>query len=854
MHQANPDAEESSDRLEMLFAAAIELPDGEQRALFLGQLAPEDAPMRAQLESLLEAHGRGQEEEFLEAAPATVRLAASEKMPSAPGDRIGAYRLTRILGRGGMGTVFLASQVEPVRREVAIKILTTAELAPEALAHFQIERHALCRLEHPNISQLFDAGSLPDGTPYFVMDRVDGEPIDGYFENHAAPLNSRVRILAEICETLHYAHGRGVLHRDLKPSNILVTEADGTTRIRVIDFGVAYLEGESHPNGITGGTPGYMSPEQEAGEHADVAAEVFSIGMIGCNVLGNWSPDDGRESIAAHLEKLPQDLAAILSKATTNAPVDRYTSAENLARDLRRFIDLQPVMARRQTAGYIVRRFVQRHPVPMFLTAALVIALATTAVQIWQSNSDLAAALKRERELRAESELMADYCRKLLRTPDALSLQRGAKVRDLLAAAVVDAAQHFADRPVLHADILTTLADSYAKLGYLAESRDLYRKVVKLHTSSLGTAAPQTIEALLEMGRLQLALGQTQETRRLAEVALIRIDRARLDSRLRASGKLLLARALVSLGMPDAAQVQLQQASSACEDPTTRWIAQMELLGAEPGTPEGFADRITMLLEQQPTHDDSAQDGIHRAKLRLVDTLVNLGMTEQARRLLRHIADSAAGPAPRLGAELRLALLPPLDSEALGCVAERCATELGHDHLLAIIARVKQQGDQDTLEQLTTFLGSTHPLVCSVIIERAEALAETDANAKASIALLSKYLSDHAEEIAATAPNPDIVRIRFELATLLAADGNPGNRHAAQLILSKALGECDALRDRQRFPDAHALLTVDARQWTPEMRQRLLLSRIALFRSWGHRPSSPPPSPYEPLLPLAGRF
>ena len=435
-----------SDRaLDSLFAQALQIPEGEERDAFVSRSCGEDHALRAELLSLVKAHEEATD--FLEDAPAAIRLMASGSTPPL-GGHIGPYCLERVLGRGGMGTVYLATQKEPVQRQVAIKVLSTVELAPEALSRFHIERHALCRLEHPNISRLFDAGSLPDGTPYFVMDRFEGEPVDEYCAKSKSSRTHKIQLLADVCDTLHYAHGRGVLHRDLKPSNVLAVRQHDDTQIRVIDFGMAQLDDERFPEGARGGTPAYASPEQAAGSIGNVTADVFSLGMIGCRLLSDWAPEDGRDSIARKLKSLPDDLEAIMAKATCEAPEQRYQSAEAMAADLRCFLDRRPVSAKNQSSWYIGKLFVKRNPVAVGIAAASTVALAAATFHATKAERGIAAALERERELRAESEMMAEYCRNLLRTPDALSLQRSAQVKDLLAAAATDASERFPRGPI----------------------------------------------------------------------------------------------------------------------------------------------------------------------------------------------------------------------------------------------------------------------------------------------------------------------------------------------------------------------------------------------------------------------
>src|SRR6202043_3398387 len=208
---------------------------------------------------------------------------------SAPGDVVGPYHLLQLIGQGGMGEVWLAEQQYPVRRRVAIKLIKVGMDTREVVARFESERQALALMDHPAIAKVFDAGSTPQGLPYFVMEYVAGVPITAYCDNHRLSTRERLELFMHVCEGVQHAHQKAIIHRDLKPSNILVTEVDGKAAPKIIDFGVAKAltqkltaEAMFTRLGAMIGTPEYMSPEQalSSGEDIDTRTDVYSLGIV----------------------------------------------------------------------------------------------------------------------------------------------------------------------------------------------------------------------------------------------------------------------------------------------------------------------------------------------------------------------------------------------------------------------------------------------------------------------------------------------------------------------------------------------------------------------------------------------
>ncbi|NNF56682.1 MAG: serine/threonine protein kinase [Rhodothermaceae bacterium] len=357
-------------------------------------------------------------------------------------EQIGPYCLLRELGRGGMGTVFLAERTDGVHNQpVALKLVNVG-LAPTFVARFRAERQILGSLNHPGIARLLDGGEAEDGRPYLVMEYVPGEPITTYADRHRLTVDQRLDLFGQVCEAVAYAHRNLVVHRDLKPSNVLVTEdADGGRSVKLLDFGIAKLLNDESASGLTTTvgprmmTPDYAAPEQVRGEAVTTSTDVYALGVLLYRLLTGhrpyrithrtrraveeailsakhiepsvvvvqteeWAHTDGttttitptdvstaRSSEVQRLRRrLHGDLDTIVLKALRKEPERRYGSAEALGRDLSRHLNGHPVEARPDRMGYRIGKFVQRHRVgvgaALLVFLALVLGLGLT---LWQS-------------------------------------------------------------------------------------------------------------------------------------------------------------------------------------------------------------------------------------------------------------------------------------------------------------------------------------------------------------------------------------------------------------------------------------------------------------------------------------
>jgi len=423
--------------VEDIFFAALQKPTTEERAAFLDAACGGDASLRARVERLLAAHPHAAG--FLEEPAAgnpTRDLPPTGPLPAAeePGQWAGPYKLLQKLGEGGMGTVWVAEQEQPVRRRVALKLIKAGMDSERVLARFEAERQALALMDHTNIAKVFDAGTTPAGRPYFAMELVKGVPITRYCDELHLSIRDRLGLFVDVCRAVQHAHQKGVIHRDIKPTNVLVAIQDGKPVPKVIDFGVAKAVHAKLADrtlftelGAVIGTPEYMAPEQAelSALDVDTRADVYALGALLYELLTGSTPL-GRDRLRAaglaevlrlireedppkpstRLSQSKEEIAGLAAKRRTEprrlgAEVQgeldwiamralekdrtrRYETASGLARDVERYLADEPVEACPPGAGYRLRKFFRRNRAAVTATAAILIAVVLAAVgQTW---------------------------------------------------------------------------------------------------------------------------------------------------------------------------------------------------------------------------------------------------------------------------------------------------------------------------------------------------------------------------------------------------------------------------------------------------------------------------------------
>jgi serine/threonine protein kinase len=417
-----------------IFLAAIDDHAPDQWPVFLEHACAGDTHLRAEVEKLLRAQAAigSFHEAPRPAIPETVDEWARER----PGAVIGPYTLLEQIGEGGFGFVFLAEQQEPIQRKVALKVLKPGMDTREIVARFEAERQALALMDHPNIARVLDAGTTPDGRPYFVMELVKGVSITEFCDNNRLPTAVRLELFLDVCHALQHAHHKGVIHRDVKPSNVMVTLHDGAPVVKVIDFGIAKALVQKLSkrtlltvHGQMVGTPAYMSPEQAqtSGLDIDTRSDVYSLGVLLYELLTGTTPlEDERlcEANYAELQRLIReeeapppstrlaslgesaavlagrrgldakrlvrllagDLDWVVMKALEKDRNRRYDTPGHLADDIERYLRREPILARPPSPAYRVKKLAQRHRAAVLTALAMAAALlAGLAVATWQA-------------------------------------------------------------------------------------------------------------------------------------------------------------------------------------------------------------------------------------------------------------------------------------------------------------------------------------------------------------------------------------------------------------------------------------------------------------------------------------
>lgn len=617
--------------------------------------ACDDPDLQRQVLSVLSAY----ESETAEFPPPPVyrddtEEAAPEPELYGPGAVIGPYTIARKIGAGGMGAVFLASRSDAsYDQKVAIKVVQRPWASPEELRRFRSERQILADLSHPSIAQLLDGGNTPEGRPYLVMEYVEGIPIDAYCRKHEPSLEARLDLFRQVCAAVQFAHQNLIVHRDLKPANILVDEKG---KVKLLDFGIAkVLDASDFAMTVMETRPGsspmtlaYASPEQVQGQNVTTATDVYSLGLLLYEMLTGRRPyelqsfnlidaveaickrdvvapstvlrrHEGRRAVAQKAQeeaevarsrrggpwrRIQGDLDAIVLKALSKEPRERYASAEQMAEDLERYRRSQPVRARQGTWTYRAWKFLVRNRMPLLaLATILTILIGAIFILVRQQNEVI-----RQRD---QAQIVSNWMIRIFESPDPRrSLGEVVTARRLLDESADSIRDDLADEPQVLSRMLQVLARTYLNLGLTDDAEPLAADAYGLASPSVDPV--EVFQLLALQTKIAFRQRQYQKAVELADQGLAMPDSV-TETVPEAKVELLnyKAKALMSQLDTQAAEATLAEA--------------LEFVG-EDGDPELRADLLISLSKAQSVRQETgkALDSARKAVELLKDELHEL--------------------------------------------------------------------------------------------------------------------------------------------------------------------------------------------------------------------------------------
>jgi eukaryotic-like serine/threonine-protein kinase len=591
---------------------------------------------------------------------------------------VGPYKVLDVLGEGGMGVVYLAEQMQPLRRRVALKVLKRGMDTREIVARFESERQALAVMDHPHIARVLDSGVTPDGRPFFVMELVHGVPLTQYADTHRLTTDERLRLFIDVCRAVQHAHQKGVIHRDLKPSNVLVAMGDGVPTVKVIDFGIAKAIGMSLTEltlvthvGQMIGTPEYMSPEQAemSGLDVDTRTDIYSLGvMLYELVVGvlpfelRSKPDyaipmtlrerdvprpstrlttlgDALETVARQRRTTPDllrrelrgDLDWIILRAMEKDRTRRYETAHGLALDVQRHLSNEPVLARPPSASYRLGKFVRRNRTPVAAALVAVLALLAGGAAATAGFVQARAEQRRAEASAATAQQVSDFLVDIFRVSNPAEARGDAiTAREVLDRGAERIRGDLAGEPTVQTRLMRVIGTVYQQLGLYDAAAPLLEEAV-----AIAEGAPDPVEAQLPESLRQLGIlyGMQRNTQQ-SDVTLRRALALYREHHDTASADL--ARILNSLG---AANVQLGRYDDASGFLREAIAVQERMLGPEhPDIAAPLGNLGVIHLNRQ--RPDSAQvyltrmASIHERHFgpespQVADALLNLGTAYQ---------------------------------------------------------------------------------------------------------------------------------------------------------------------------------------------------------------------------------
>jgi len=535
------------ERIQTLFHEAVTRPPAEQRS-FLESACGDDAGLIADVTALLQEDSRNTSLLDRSLADVAHKILDDKSPSSLPFEELGPYHIRGVLGEGGMGVVYLAER-EDLGSLVAVKLLRDAWLSPARRERFAAEQRTLAQLNHPSIARIYDADSLPDGTPFFVMEYVDGLPLTGYCTKHNCSVERRLQLFRQVCEAVQYAHGNAVIHRDLKPSNILV-KSDGS--IRLLDFGIAkQLESLDVPahqtmTGLRLMTPAYASPEQIRGQRPGVQSDVYSLGVILYELLcdrlpfdlSNLAPAEAETVLLEHEPAKPS--VAARQKGTTSPalsvsagswadldvlcltpmhkdPDRRYRSVEALIRDVDHYLKAEPLEARADTFGYRLSKFVRRNRREVVAACAVMAVVIGLVVffTVRLANARDAALAEAARTQRIQRFMINVF----QGGDEAAGPAANVKVVDMIDRGIRNA-QALTSDPKVRAELLYNFGGIYQQLGQLDKAESLFQSALTERRSLFGADSAEVAETLVALGLLRFDQSKLEEAEQLTRQGL----------------------------------------------------------------------------------------------------------------------------------------------------------------------------------------------------------------------------------------------------------------------------------------------------------------------------------------------
>jgi serine/threonine-protein kinase len=538
------------ERVQTIFHLAADLPE-EERHPYVSAECSDDPTLAEEVLALLEEDARDGSVLDRDVSHLARAMLDAASAPVLPTDTFGAYRISSMLGEGGMGVVYLAERAD-LGSKAAIKILRDAWLSPVRRERFAAEQRTLAQLNHPSIARLYDADTLPDGTPWFVMEYVEGVPLTAYCDTHASTIAERLSLFRHVCEAVQHAHRHAIIHRDLKPSNILVT-ADGT--VKLLDFGIAKqlesLEADLTRTGLRAMTPAYAAPEQVTSGRLGIHTDVYSLGVVLYELLAGRLPFDFTQRSPSEIERIIveeiPERPSVVARQTPALPIGssrvqsaskaqwadldvlcltamhkdsarRYGSVEALIRDVDHYLAGQPLEARPDTLRYHAGKFVRRNwrAVAMAaVTVAMIIGL-TTIYAVRLANARNVAIAETARTLRIQR-FMLDLFQG--NEDEAVGPADSLRVVTLVDRGAQQA-RSLDQEPAVQAEMFETLGSLYRTLGKFGSADSLLRASLARRRALYGPSHPTVASSLIALGELRIAQAQYDSAEALIRTGL----------------------------------------------------------------------------------------------------------------------------------------------------------------------------------------------------------------------------------------------------------------------------------------------------------------------------------------------